>query len=114
MYIYFRTRQLEKVCNKEVEAIKKHGPILAKKLQRRLSELKAAETLADMSTLPNARCHELIGDRAGQLSVDVEHPQRLIFIPANEPIPMKEDGGLDWDNITEIEIIEIGDPHPRK
>ena len=47
----------------------------------------------------------------GQLSVDLEHPYRLLFIPANNPIPVTQDGGLDWANITEIEIIEITDTH---
>ena len=53
----------------------------------------------------------MTGDRAGQLSVDLKHPYRLYFFPANDPIPKTKDGGLDWCKITEIEIIEIIDPH---
>ena len=81
------------------------------KLQQRMMELKAAENLTDISRLPPARCHELKGNRKGQLSVDLEHPYRLLFVPADNPIPKKEGGGLDWDRITEIEIIEIIDTH---
>lgn len=36
---------------------------------------------------------------------------RLIFEPANDPIPLKEDGGLDWKNITAVNIIGIEDTH---
>lgn len=36
---------------------------------------------------------------------------RSAFIPANDPIPLKEDGGLDWEKVDEVEIIEIVDPH---
>ena len=78
---------------------------------QRMRELRAAHTLADMSHLPPARCHELKGDRKGQFSVDLQHPYRLLFVPANNPIPTKADGGLDWAGVTEIEIIEIVDTH---
>lgn len=81
------------------------------KLQQRLMELNAASCLADISSLPSARCHPLVGDRKGQISVDLKHPYRLLFIPANDPIPEKVDGGLDWSRVTEIEIIEITDTH---
>jgi plasmid maintenance system killer protein len=84
---------------------------MARKLQQRLMELKAASCLADISKVPPPRCHPLSGDRDGQLSVDLEHPYRLLFIPANDPIPLKQDGGLDWTKITEIEIVEITDTH---
>lgn len=84
---------------------------MARKLQQRLMELKAASCLADISKVPPPRCHQLSGDRGVQLSVDLEHPYRLLFIPANDPIPVKQDGGLDWAKVTEIEIVEIVDTH---
>jgi len=71
----------------------------------------AATTLEDIKRLPGPRCHELKGNRAGQLSVDLDHPYRLIFIPANAPLPEKPDGGLDWNQITAIEITGIEDTH---
>jgi proteic killer suppression protein len=84
---------------------------MARKLQQRLMELKAASCLADISKVPPARCHLLSGDRDAQLSVDLEHPYRLLFIPANDPIPVTQVGGLDWTKVAEIEIIEITDTH---
>jgi proteic killer suppression protein len=74
-------------------------------------ELKAADTLSDISHLPPARCHEMTGNRAGQFSVDLEHPYRLLFVPANAPIPCPEGGGFDREQVTEIEIIEVADTH---
>ena len=111
MIIYFRTKKLQKICNRSKEAIKKLGPKMAKKLAQRLMELNAGNSMEDISKVPPARCHEFTGDRKGQLSVDLEHPYRLIFIPANDPLPILPEHGLDWANITEIEIIEIVDPH---
>lgn len=84
---------------------------MTRKLQQRLMELKAAPCLSDISRVPPPRCHPLSGDRDGQLSVDLEHPLRLLFIPANDPIPLTQDGGLDWTKVSEIEIVEITDTH---
>ncbi len=74
-------------------------------------ELQAACTLSDISRVPPARCHELKDDRKGQLSVDLDHPYRLLFVPANDPVPYTPEGGLDWEHITEIEVITIVDTH---
>jgi plasmid maintenance system killer protein len=86
------------------------GPIQAKKLRRRLDDLRAASALEVMRLLPG-RCHELKGDRAGQISLDLEHPYRLVFEPANDPVPLKRDGGLNWTAITAVRIIGVIDTH---
>jgi proteic killer suppression protein len=90
---------------------KQWGDKMARKLQQRMAELKAADTIADISHLPPPRCHALTNDRAGQFSVDLLHPYRLLFIPANDPIPLRVDGGINLLCVTEIEIIEIEDTH---
>ena len=51
------------------------------------------------------------GDRATQLSLDLDGPYRLILSPANNPIPRKEDGGLDWNKVTAVKVIEVTDTH---
>lgn len=111
MVIYFHTTKLQKTCSEERLAVTKYGPARARKLMQRLQELEAAENLADIARVPPPRCHELAGDHAGQLSVDLQHPYRLLFIPANDPVPHREDGGLDWNKVTEVEIIGIVDTH---
>ena len=111
MNIWFRKVGIQKICSQKAAAQKRLGEKTAMKLQQRMMELKAAVTLTDISRLPPARCHELKGNRKGQLSVDLNHQYRLLFVPADNPIPKKEDGGMDWDRIKEIEIIEITDTH---
>ena len=49
--------------------------------------------------------------RAGQISLDLDGPYRLIFEVANNPIPLKTDGGLDWIQVTSIKILEVEDTH---
>lgn len=91
--------------------VKSHGDQRAKLLKQRLAELAAANMLGDLRSLPQARCHELKGSRKGQLSVDLDHPYRLIFEPAHNPVPRKSDGGLDWTKVTEIRILGMEDTH---
>ena len=84
---------------------------MARKVNQRLKDLTEADNLAIMKTIPAARCHELTGDRKGELAVDVSGNYRMIFEPSNEPIPKKGDGGLNWDEVTKIQINEIEDYH---
>jgi plasmid maintenance system killer protein len=108
--ITFHTNKLAKACNETRIAVATFGLVQAKRLRQRLDDLHAAHDLAVMRSLPG-RCHELVADRKGQLSIDLQHPYRLIFVPAHSPIPLKPDGGLDWSAVTRIEILEIADTH---
>ncbi len=94
--------------------------LLERKLQRKRADLTAArlqqlthvENLAQMKQFPQAHCHPLLhGGRKGQLAVWVDNKFRIVFEPAHEPLPSKEDGSLDWDQVTAIKIIEIVDYH---
>jgi plasmid maintenance system killer protein len=111
MEVSFATRKMQKACSSDKAMRRRWGAALAQRLQQRLAELAAAGSLADLSRLPPARCHELTGDRAGQLSVDLTHPYRLLFAPDNDPIPRKDDGGLDWTKVTKVVVLEICDTH---
>ena len=85
--------------------MKKHyGAQRAKLIKRRLDDLRAAEILEIMQHLPG-RCHELRGNRSGQLSLDLDGPYRLILVAAHDPVPQKEDGGMDWTKITAITVF---------
>lgn len=113
MKVLFKTKKLQKQCSEEREMIKAFGQKMSAKIQRRLMELRAADSLADISHLPPARCHEL-ENRRGVFSVDLEYPYRLLFISENEPIPLKKDGGIDHQHVTEILVIAIEDTHDKK
>lgn len=90
--------------------VRELGPETARRLATRLHEIEAAETLAELRLLPQVRAYELTGDRDEQVSLDLVHPRRLI-IRALDPPPRKADGGLDWDAVTAIEVLEIADTH---
>lgn len=112
MDITFRSKKLKKLLSTQ-KGLAKLGRDRAKKVRVRLQEFRATETLADLGppfSRP-ARCHELSGNRKGELSVDLEQPYRLIFVPNHNPVPKREDGGLDWKQVTSITIEEITDTH---
>jgi proteic killer suppression protein len=111
MDVSFSTSKLAKTCNAEKKLRGEYGPRMAALIQQRLAELRAADTLADMRSLPGARCHELTANLAGHLAVDLVHPDRLVFRPDHDPIPSKDDGGMNWDEITAVVVIGIGDYH---
>ncbi|MBG1271164.1 killer suppression protein [Nostoc sp. WHI] len=109
MDIIFNSNKFEEECNNQRLLQKRYGLDRAKRLRRRLDDLRAANVLEDMRNLPG-RCHELLYDRVGQLSLDLDHPYRLIFEPT-EPVPTKPDGGLDWTKVTAVRIIGVEDTH---
>jgi proteic killer suppression protein len=102
MVVTYHTNKLQKVCNQEKAGIRALGPDCAKKLRQRMAELAAARGLSDISHLPPPKCHELV-NRGGVFSVDLQQPYRLLFIPANDPVPRKTDGGIDLTQVTAIE-----------
>lgn len=110
MDILFSDGRLERECCDEKARRRRHGNERAKRLGRRLDDLRAAESLADMRVLPG-RCHELSANRKGQLAIDLDGPYRLIFEPANDPTPIDDDGHLLWGRVTAIRILGIEDYH---
>ena len=111
MDIVFGSSKLKKELSDEKSRIKRYGPRRAMLIQRRLDELRAAEVLEDLRHLPGPRCHELKANRKGQLSLDLDHPFRLILEPIDEPVPVKRDGGLDWEQVYAVRILEVVDTH---
>jgi plasmid maintenance system killer protein len=100
---------LGELCKSEKELRRKWGVIRAKKIQARLAQLRAAETLEDMRSLPG-HCHELRENFAGQLAVDLDQPWRLLFRPRDETEP-GPGGGLDWNRVVAVVITSVVDYH---
>ena len=111
MEIIFRTGKLAKIFNSTSALQKAYGDRLALTIMRRLAVLKNARTLSLAPTTKPERCHQLTGNRRGQYAIDLIHPHRLIFKPGHEPVPRKEDRGIDTDRVTAITIIEVVDYH---
>ena len=109
MRVVVGDKKFAKVLDDDREMNKVYGDRIGRKIRRRLEQMLSAETLESLR-YQGGRCHELKGNRQGQLATDLSHPHRLIFAPL-PPIPLRGDGGLDWKKVTEIRIIEITDYH---
>ena len=109
MQIIYRTSKIAKILNSSEKIDKKYGKS-AKKIKNRLDVMAMVDNLAELMKLPG-RHHQLTNDRKGQFACDLEHPYRLVYEPANDPLPMDESKGLKYSEITIIEIIEITDYH---
>lgn len=111
MNIVFKNDHLRRACTEDRWMQRSFGAARARVLRRRLGQLFAAENLAHFGMAMHRRCHELKGDRAGTLSVDLDGGFRLLIEPADEPRPLKPDGGLDWGRVTAVRVIGVEDTH---
>ena len=113
MDISFASKKLAKQLNESKAMVKAHGPKRSKLLRIIMTRLRAAPNLGVFAPpySPPHRCHELTGNLKGYLSVDLDHPYRLLFKPINDPMPTRPEGGLDWAGVTAIEIKRVEDTH---
>jgi toxin HigB-1 len=106
--VIFKDKNLQRLCDQQAYAQKKLGQACARKLRARLADLSAASSVQELLA---GRPHPLKGDRAGQFALDLDGGKRLVFEPANDPIPRKQDGSIAWAIVTHICIVFIGDYH---
>ena len=111
MDIAFRTRKLEKAFNAADTLQKSYGARMARAIMLRMAVLRAARSLALVPATPPDRRHQLRGDRDEQFAVDLVHPYRLVFGANHEPVPRKDDGGIDAERVTAITILDVVDYH---
>lgn len=79
MLIEYKTKSIEKVCTDAHEATKKHGTNMADKIQQRIAEIEAADSVEMMVQYHIGRCHKLSANYAGKYAVDLVQPYRLLF-----------------------------------
>lgn len=71
---------------------------MAEKIQMRIDQIKAADSVEEMIQFKIGRCHPLHQNRKNQYAVDLVHPMRLVFEKNGEEIQIAN-------------IIEIIDYH---
>ena len=110
MEIFYANSRIEKICTNDKVALKELGRDGANALRTRLKQMLEAENLEALRFAAGS-WHELVGDRKGELACRVTGRVRLIFMPANDPVPIKPDGGLDWSEVAAVVNLEIVDYH---
>ncbi|MBF0546087.1 MAG: type II toxin-antitoxin system RelE/ParE family toxin [Candidatus Riflebacteria bacterium] len=110
MRIVFNTKKIQKIFSSEKELLREYGAEQSKKIQIRLKVLESAVNLEEVPAKKPERRHQLKGERKEQFAVDLSHPYRLIFKPAEKP-PISDDGGIDLKLVTGNIIIGVEDYH---
>jgi proteic killer suppression protein len=108
MDIEFSDSDIQALCEQQRVMLRKLGNICARKLRTRLADLQAAANVTELLT---GHPHPLRGDRSGQFALDLAGGKRLVFEPANIPIPRREDNAIAWELVSKIRIVFIGDYH---
>jgi len=111
MDISFAKTKHQEIFNSEKELVREYGRDNARIIMRRMSVLRAAANLEEVSVLPPERRHELTGNRKEQFAIDLKQPFRLLFKPNHESVPRKKDGGIDLRQITAITLLGVEDYH---
>ncbi|MCM1467550.1 MAG: type II toxin-antitoxin system RelE/ParE family toxin [Alistipes sp.] len=79
MDITYQNNKLEKVCTDAKFADRTYGSKMSEKIQMRIDEISAADTVEEMIKYSIGRCHPLINNRKGQYAIDLVQPYRLVF-----------------------------------
>lgn len=111
MEISFRNRRIERQFRTPRNIQRSYGLRMARIIEARINALVNAYSLAEIPHTPPERLHQLEGERHGQFAIDLVHPSRLVFHVANDPVPLRGDGGIDLEQVTAIIITEIVDYH---
>jgi len=109
MQTTYASETIQRLCEEDKHQHKQLGDKRAKRLKNRLGELRAVE---NVSQLQLGRLHALTADRAGQYSVDLDGPMRLLSEPTEHPPPtLASSGGIDWQQVNSVRLLEIRDTH---
>ena len=113
MDIAYKSNKMRKTFN-STEALKEHYGKLASRIESREDILRTSESLADVPAGTPTYRHELKGNRKGEFAVKLNANYRLVFVPNHDPVPRREDGGIDLEKITSVILLSVEDYHGRK
>lgn len=98
MQVKYKTEKLRKICTDASIARRWYGESMAEKIQQRIDELLAVDSVEQMLQFKIGRCHKLYGNRKDQYALDLIHPYRLVFIKLKTQIQI-------------VSVIDIVDYH---
>lgn len=109
MEIQFKNGRLQNLIESEKELKRRYSTNLAKQVQIRMYQLKSSSNLEELFSV-KGKWHPLKGNRKGQYAASLPDGERLVIKPS-EPVPYKEDGGIDTSKVDSIIVIAIENYH---
>ena len=79
MEITYKNNKIKKICTDTKVAEKTYGAKMAEKIDMRIGEISASDTVEMLIQFRIGRCHPLTQNRKGQNAMDLVHPYRLVF-----------------------------------
>lgn len=110
MDINFKTSKLEKTFNSSKKLSIEYGQN-AEVIMNRMKLFQEVVCLNDVPVTKPPRRHSLKGDRENQFAVDLRQGFRITFCANHDPLPLKEDGGIDLMKVTAITILSVVNYH---
>ncbi|MBI4193571.1 MAG: type II toxin-antitoxin system RelE/ParE family toxin [Betaproteobacteria bacterium] len=110
MQVEFPDSRTQALFNSGRELTRVFGSKNARLIRRRVDDLRAVPSLENARGLPG-HLEELRGKRKGEFSMRLTGGHRLIFKPSGNPLPIKQDGGIDWAQIRAITILSAENYH---
>ena len=101
MEVTFKNSVLKKLCENHKQLKRVYGSLQSERIIKRINEFVAAENFYDISRLPQARLHPLVGNLKEYWAVDIINQYRILLKPSNGSIE-------DLLSITQVQIMEIG------
>lgn len=107
MNVVCKTKKMTNIISNDKLLIKEYGPDIGKKLMIRVSELRAANNLSEISRLGPQFLHSLKGDYKPCFAVRLTGNYRLIF----EAYDCNDAPTVKVSNATQVRLREVVDYH---
>jgi len=102
--IAFAEKADRRLCENEAIAERMLGIKVADKLKRRLADLRAATTVADIVA---GKPQVLFGKYKHQIAVELCDGYSLVFCANHNTNPILESDKIDWSRVSRIQILRI-------
>lgn len=111
MLIGYASTKLEKICTKRKDALKALSQESADVLFRRLEDLAAFNSLAEIPIRQTPlHFHPLREDRSGEYVIKLKGGDGVVFRPVDD-FEKDDDGAPILASVTKIEVILVGNYH---
>lgn len=104
MELAFANKLLRELCEGKAAAESEFGTTVARSLRRRVSDLRAADSVADLVA---SSAGEHGSPRVGQYVVKLSDGWQVVFTANHRDTPLLKDGEVDWLSVTRIKILRI-------
>lgn len=89
------------ICEQQEAAMSKFGSVVSSKLQNRLADIEAANTVLDL----------VVGDpkelNNSEYKIELSEEYQLVFSPNPVNVPLLKTGKINWSKVNRIKLVTI-------